>query len=204
LTAEDGYQAQRSYSIASPGGQGTEIELTVERIDDGEVSPFLTEDLALGDVIELRGPIGGYFTWKPGDPSPLMLIAGGSGIVPLMSMLRTRSKSINRLPAKLLNSSRRYGDIIYRDELERLLGGNDAFSLVQTLTREAPDRWSGEMGRIDRGMLGRHVLPVADHPEVFVCGPTSFVEVVADTLVALGHAPNSVKTERFGPAGEKG
>jgi ferredoxin-NADP reductase len=203
LTTEDGYQAERSYSIASPGGQAALIELTVERIPDGEVSPFLTENLALGDTIELRGPIGGYFTWKPDSPSPLMLIAGGSGIVPLMSMLRTRSKAGNQVPTRLLYSSRRFDEIIYREELSGFATREDGFSFVQTLTRGAPAAWQGETRRVDREMLTKHVLPRVQKPQVFVSGPSSFVETVADQLVALGHEESLIKTERFGPTGEK-
>jgi ferredoxin-NADP reductase len=201
LTAEDGYQAQRSYSIASPAGRGTWIELTVERIEAGEVSPFLTHELAVGDTIELRGPIGGYFTWSPASPAPLMLIAGGSGVVPLMSMLRTRSQLGSQAPATLLYSSRRFESIIYREELDRLRTAPDGFSLVHALTRGVPAGWQGETRRVDRSMLAAHVFPAAHHPEIFVCGPTPFVESVADGLLALGHAQSAIKTERFGPTG---
>ena len=203
LTAEDGYQAERSYSIASPAGRAALVEITVERITDGEVSPFLTERLALGDTIELRGPIGGYFAWKPEDPSPLMLIAGGSGIVPLMSMLRTRIKASDRVSGRLLYSSRKFEEIIYRAELERFAANNDGFSFVHTLTRGAPPAWQGETRRIDREMLDKYALPAAQTPKVFICGPTSFVEIVADQLVAAGHQERYIKTERFGPTGEK-
>jgi ferredoxin-NADP reductase len=203
LTAADGYQAQRSYSIASPGGHGTRIEITVERITGGEVSPFLAEEMVVGDAIELRGPIGGYFTWEPEDSPPLMLIAGGSGVVPLMSMLRTRRIAGSRVPARLLYSSRTAEDIIYRNELDRLVAQMDAFSLVHTLTRGAPADWRGEARRVDREMLAKHVFPAAQKPLNFICGPTSFVETVADELIALGHDERTVRTERFGPTGEK-
>jgi ferredoxin-NADP reductase len=203
LTAPDGYQAQRSYSIASPGGHGTRIEITVERITGGEVSPFLAEEMVVGDAIELRGPIGGYFTWEPKDSPPLMLIAGGSGVVPLMSMLRTRRIAGSRVPARLLYSSRTAEDIIYRNELDRLVAQMDAFSLVHTLTRGAPADWRGEARRVDREMLAKHVFPAAQKPLNFICGPTSFVETVADELIALGHDERTVRTERFGPTGEK-
>jgi len=204
LTAADGYQAQRSYSIASPGRQGTRIEITVEKITGGEVSPFLTEEMAVGDTIELRGPIGGYFTWQPEDPSPLMLIAGGSGVVPLMSMLRTRRIACSRVPARLLYSSRTAQDIIYRNELDSLVAHLDGFSLVHTVTRGAPANWWGEARRVNREMLARHVFPAAQKPLIFTCGPTSFVEVVADQLISLGYDEKTIKTERFGPSGEKG
>jgi ferredoxin-NADP reductase len=203
LTTDDGYQAERSYSIASPGGRIALIEITVERITDGEVSPFLTEHLALGDTIELRGPLGGYFTWSPENSAPLMLIAGGSGIVPLMSMLRTRTKAFNRPPTRLLYSSRNFEEIIYRSELDRLVAIKDGFSIAHALTRGAPVNWNGETRRVDGAMLAKYTIPAAQAPHNFVCGPTSFVEAVADCLVTLGHQETVIKTERFGPTGEK-
>lgn len=202
LTAENGYQAERSYSIASPAGRAPRVELTVERVTDGEVSAFLTEELRAGDTIELRGPIGGYFTWDPGCASPLMLIAGGSGVVPLMSMLRTRHQEGSRVATSLLYSSRSADRIIYRDELERLAAHQDGFTLVHTLTRLAPVGWRGEARRVDRDMIAKHGFPPDQNPQIFVCGPTSFVESVADHLVALGHVESAVKTERFGPTGD--
>ena len=202
LTADNGYQAQRSYSIASPAGRAPRLELTVECVSGGEVSPFLIEELRAGDTIELRGPIGGYFTWNPGISSPLMLIAGGSGVVPLMSMLRTRSQAGSKVPAKLLYSSRSVEDIIYRDELE-LAANRDGFDLVHTLTRGAPAGWKGQTRRVDRDMLAQHGFQPAEEPQIFVCGPTSFVETVADQLVSLGHGESAIKTERFGPTGDK-
>jgi ferredoxin-NADP reductase len=204
LTADDGYQAERSYSIASPAGTAAQIELTVERISNGEVSPFLTEELVAGDTIELRGPIGGYFAWQPDSPLPLMLIAGGSGVVPLMSMLRTRCNHGVKVPARLLYSSRTVENIIYRQELDRLAANRDGFSLIHTITRGAPDGWQGETRRVDRDMLAAHAFPAVQEPQIFVCGPSSFVEAVADQLVALGHGVAAIKTERFGPTGEKG
>jgi ferredoxin-NADP reductase len=202
LTSDDGYQAERSYSIASPSGRIALIEITIERITNGEVSPFLTEQLALGDTIELRGPLGGYFTWSPENHAPLMLIAGGSGIVPLMSMLRTRTKAVNRPPARLLYSSRRFEEIIYRSELDSLVAANDGFSIASALTRGAPANWNGETRRVDGEMIAKYIFPAAQAPYIFVCGPTSFVETVADHLVALGHQESAIKTERFGPTGE--
>lgn len=202
LTADSGYQAQRSYSIASPAGHASKIELTVERISDGEVSPFLTEELRAGDAIELRGPIGGYFTWDPAISSPLMLIAGGSGVVPLMSMLRTRYHAGSKIPARLLYSSRSAEDIIYRDEFDRLAANRDGFKLVHTLTRGAPAGWVGQTRRVDRDMLAECGFQPGEEPRIFVCGPASFVETVADQLVALGHGESSIKTERFGPTGD--
>jgi ferredoxin-NADP reductase len=203
LTAENGYQAQRSYSIASPAGGAPRVELTVERISDGEVSPFLTEELRVGEAIELRGPIGGYFAWDPNVSSPLMLIAGGSGVVPLMSMLRTRDQAGSKVPAKLLYSSRSAEDIIYRYELDRLAANRDGFYLVHTLTRGAPAGWNGETRRVDRDMLAECGFQPVEAPQIFVCGPTSFVESVADQLVGLGHSESAIKTERFGPTGDK-
>ncbi len=202
LTADNGYQAQRSYSIASPAGRAPRVELTVECVSGGEVSPFLIEELRAGDTIELRGPIGGYFTWNPGISSPLMLIAGGSGVVPLMSMLRTRSQAGSKVPAKLLYSSRSVEDIIYRGELE-LAANRDGFDLVHTLTRGAPAGWKGQTRRVDRDMLAQYGFQPAEEPQIFVCGPTSFVETVADQLVSLGHGESAIKTERFGPTGDK-
>jgi ferredoxin-NADP reductase len=203
LTAENGYQAQRSYSIASPAGDDTRIELTIERLPNGEVSPFLTQDLAAGDSIELRGPIGGYFTWEPHRLEPLMLIGGGSGVVPLMSILRTRSRAGSGVPTRLLYSSRTVDEIIYRQELDALVANEDGFSLIHTITRGAPANWRGESRRVDKDMLAAHVFAAAMEPQIFVCGPTSFVETVADQLVALGHEESSIKTERFGPTGEE-
>jgi len=202
LTAADGYVAQRSYSLSSPAGTDTRLQLTVERVDDGEVSPFLLDELRVGDTIELRGPIGGYFTWSPGSAAPLMLIAGGSGIAPLMSMLRTRAPASGRASARLLYSSRSERHIIYRRELDRMQGADDDFILTHTLTREAADGWAGERGRIGRAMLAQRVFAPRERPEVFVCGPTPFVDAIADHLVALGHDESRIKTERFGPTGE--
>jgi ferredoxin-NADP reductase len=201
LTAADGYQAQRSYSIASPAGSATRIEITVERINDGEVSPFLTQDLAVGDTLELRGPIGGYFTWDPRSSSPLMLIAGGSGVVPLISMLRTRHRAGSKVPARLLYSSRTAESIFYAAELDRLAAARDGFSLIHTLTRHAPAAWHGGRGRVDRDMLTAHTFPATLHPQIFICGPTSFVESVSEWLISLGHQDSAIKTERFGPTG---
>ena len=202
LTAEDGYQAERSYSIASAAGEPVQMEITVERIADGEVSPFLTGELLAGDTVEIRGPIGGYFTWRPNLQAPLVLIAGGSGVVPLMSMLRTRDRSMIRAPAALLYSSRKREGIIYRAELDRLRAKNDGLTVTHTLTRESPSDWQGETGRIDERMLKTHALPAERGPVMFVCGPTVFVETVAEHLLRLGHPETAIKTERFGPTGE--
>lgn len=199
LTADDGYQAQRSYSIASaPGG---DLMLTIERLDDGEVSSYLAGDLRVGDKFELRGPIGGYFVWTPVLEGPLFLVGGGSGIVPLMAMLRTRAASDVKVPAVLLYSSRSEADIIYRAELERLASQDNTLKIVHTLTRTPPDGWSGFSRRIDRAMLEDVGFAPALTPRIFVCGPTPMVEAAASTLRALGHATNLIKTERFGPSG---
>jgi ferredoxin-NADP reductase len=198
LTAEDGYQAERSYSIAS-APDGTHIELTVERLDDGEVSPYLTDELRAGDRIELRGPVGGYFVWEPALGGPVLLVGGGSGVVPLMAMLRHRAASGSDAEMRLLYSSRSREDVIYGDELEGLAGGS--LTVVHTLTRSQPDGWTGYARRVDKEML-EEVGPTPDErPLVFVCGPTPFVEAVATALVQLGHEPNRIRTERFGPTG---
>ena len=198
LTAEDGYQAERSYSIAS-APNGVRIGLTVERLDDGEVSPYLTDELRAGDKIELRGPVGGYFVWEPTQKGPVLLVGGGSGVVPLMAMIRHRAASGSDTEMRLLFSSRGWDDVIYRDELERLAGGG--LTVVHTLTRSQPEGWGGYARRVDTPML-REVAPAPDErPLVFVCGPTPFVEAVATTLVELGHEPVRIRTERFGPTG---
>jgi ferredoxin-NADP reductase len=199
LTAEDCYQAQRSYSIAS-APESADLELTVERLDDGEVSPYLTEDARPGDQLELRGPVGGYFTWHSGRGGPLLLVAGGSGLVPLMAMLRHRHAAASEVDARLLLSARSLDDVLYRQELGRLADG--AVSVHITLTRApAPAGWEGFTRRIDREMLAA-VGPGPDRgPRVYVCGPTPFVEEAARLLVELGHEPAQVHTERFGPTG---
>jgi ferredoxin-NADP reductase len=201
LTAEDGFVAQRSYSVASRAGSDSRIQLTVERIADGEISPFLLDELRIGDTIELRGPIGGYFNWSPANTSPLMLVAGGSGIVPLMSMLRTRAAAFSRVPTRLLYSSRSENHIIYRGELRQLQDASDALGVTHALTREVRADWAGERGRIGRSMLMQHGFAPHEQPDVFVCGPTPFVDVIADHLVAIGHRESKIKTERFGPTG---
>jgi ferredoxin-NADP reductase len=207
LTAEDGYQAERSYSIASPPEE-SRLSLTVEQLKDGEVSPYLSEELRSGDTLELRGPIGGYFVWDVSLGGPLLLVAGGSGIVPLMAMLRHRNAVVgtadaerHRLPARLLYSSRRLDEVIYRDELARLAANDTALEVRHTLTRDQPQGWSGFRRRIDRAMLEEIAWPPSEKPQVFVCGPTPLVEAVAQALVELGHQPAHIKTERFGPTG---
>ncbi len=198
LTAEDGYQAQRSYSIASEPNN-PRIELTVERLDDGEVSPYLTEELRPGDQIELRGPIGGYFVWEPSQGGPLLLVGGGSGVVPLMAMIRLRATAGSTADTRLLFSSRSWDEVIYRNELERLEG--DGLRVVHTLTRSQPPGWTGYARRVDAEMLVDVGPSPAELPHVYVCGPTPFVEAAAEALVQLGHEPRMVKTERFGPTG---
>jgi ferredoxin-NADP reductase len=200
LTAEDGYQAQRSYSIATPA-DGERITLTVERLDDGEVSPYLAGELRVGDRLELRGPIGGWFVWEPARGGPLLLVGGGIGVVPLMAMLRARIAEGSDVPARLLLSSRTREEIIYRQELERIARDVEGVQVVHTLTRAAPPGWTGPRRRIDRDMLAEVAWRVDERPQAFVCGPTGLVEAVASTLVGLGHDPALVKTERFGPTG---
>ena len=200
LTAEDGYQAQRSYSIASPP-EAELVTLTVERVEDGEVSPYLTEELRVGDQFELRGPIGGHFVWTVAMCGPLCLIAGGSGIVPLMAMLRHRDRRNARIPALLLYSSRSLEDIIYREEFDGIARRDPDLRVVHTLTRKQPAGWMGHRGRIDRALLAKVCFPPEQNPKIFVCGPTPFVEDVSSLLVELGYDPLGIKTERFGPSG---
>jgi ferredoxin-NADP reductase len=194
LTAEDGYQAERSYSIAAPE-DGERVELTVENIDDGEVSPYLTEEARPGDELEIRGPVGGYFVWSGDHRGPVLLVGGGSGVVPLMAMIRQRGK----VPTTLLYSARTLEDVIYRDELERL--GGDGLDIHLTLTRAQPRGWTGHSRRVDAPLLAQVAPSPEQRPLSFVCGPTPFVESVALALVGLGHDPALVKTERFGPTG---
>jgi ferredoxin-NADP reductase len=198
LTAEDGYQAQRSYSIARPA-DGERVVITVELVDEGEVSPFLIEDLRIGDQIEIRGPIGGYFIWEPSRGGPLELIGGGSGVVPLMSMLLTRVQAGSDVPVRYLSSARSHEDLIYRSELESISSEAKGVEVQHTLTRSKPPDWAGLEGRVDRVMLARLAWPSFSRPLCYVCGPTGFVEAVANSLVSLGHQPSRIKTERFGP-----
>lgn len=200
LTADDGYQAQRSYSIAS-APEDKHVALTVERIEDGEVSPYFTDEVRAGDKFEMRGPIGRYFVWTVKLDGPLFLIGGGSGVVPLMAMLRHRAAHASSIPAKLLYSSRTQSDIIYRDELDRLVTGNDGLAVTHTLTREKPAAWIGRTGRVDSSMLAEAGFTADQRPKIFICGPTGFVEAVANALLASGHDRALIKTERFGPTG---
>jgi ferredoxin-NADP reductase len=196
LTAEDGYSAERSYSIASAADDP--VAITVERLDDGEVSPYLTEELRTGDQLEIRGPVGGYFVWEAADGGPLLLVAGGSGIVPLRAIVRQREHSGSDVPVRLLYSARTASELIYRDELDRR---QDGVEIIYTLTREQPAGWTGYTRRVDRALLAETAWPAGKNPLAFVCGPTSFVETVAEGLVALGYEPGRIKTERFGGTG---
>jgi ferredoxin-NADP reductase len=196
LTGEDGYVAERSYSIASAPGEPAAI--TVERLDDGEVSPYLTDELRTGDDLELRGPIGGYFVWEPGNGGPLLLLAGGSGIVPLRSVLRHRERAGSTVPVRLVYSSRTLNDVIYRAELDRPASGVE---VIYTLTRSQPPGWSGYARRADAALLAEVAWPAAAMPLAYVCGPTSFVEAVSQALVQSGSPPERIKTERFGATG---
>jgi ferredoxin-NADP reductase len=196
LTAEDGYVAERSYSIASAPGEP--LAITVERLEDGEVSPYLTQQLRAGDELELRGPIGGYFAWGPGDGGPLTLLAGGSGVVPLRCILRHRQRTGSRVPARLLYSARALPEVIYRDELDAY---RDGAEVSYTLTRSQPPGWTGFSRRIDAALLTDVAWPAAGNPLAFICGPTNFVETAAAALVGLGYPADRVKTERFGATG---
>jgi ferredoxin-NADP reductase len=197
LTAEDGYQAQRSYSIAS-APEDDHLELTVERLDDGEVSPYLTQELRPNDTLELRGPIGGYFIWEASLGGPLLLVAGGSGVVPLRAMVRHHRATASDVPVRLLYSARSLDDVIYRDELDRL--AEDGYDIRFTLTRKQPEGWQGYSRRIDPDLLADVAWPAADRQLTYICGPTRFVETAAEALVGLGHEPRRIRTERFGPS----
>jgi len=201
LTAEDGYSVERSYSIASEPERSGEIDVTVERIPDGEVSAFLHDVVVVGDRLELRGPIGGYFVWEAAMGGPLMLVGGGSGVVPLMAMIRHRRRTGSMVPARLLLSSRHLEEIIYRDELEGLADAGDGFDVVHTLTRSQPSGWTGYGRRIDDRMLADVLAPLGVMSRVFVCGPTALVEVAANALLRLGLPADRIRTERFGPTG---
>ena len=194
LTAEDGYQAQRSYSIAS--APGDPLAITVERLEDGEVSPYLVDEVREGDVLKVRGPVGGYFVWDGDEPEPVLLVAGGSGVVPLAAMARRRARVGGEAPMRLLYSSRSWEDVIYRDEL-----GTLGVEVVHTLTREQPAGWTGYARRIDDELLREVAFPAANGPRVYICGSTRFVDAAADGLVRLGYDPRWIRTERFGATG---
>jgi ferredoxin-NADP reductase len=199
LTAEDGYRAQRSYSIASawphPDGK---VELTVQRLDDGEVSPYLTDVVEVGEQIELRGPVGGWFVWRDKQPAPVLLIGGGSGLVPLMAMIRARSTAGAKQPFRLIYSVRTPEDVLYADELRRRVRDDQGLDVHYVYTRKTPDGWSSPPKRIDVAALNTYGWPPDFTPDCYVCGPTTFVETAADILVALGHDPRRIRTERFG------
>ena len=199
LTAQDGYQAQRSYSIGS-GPEDAQLTLTVERLEDGEVSPYLVDVLRPGDELELRGPIGGYFVWEESFGGPLLLVAGGSGVVPLRAMLRHRLATGSEVPVRLLYSSRRLEEVIYRRELLDASGA-DGIEVEITLTREWPEGWNGRQGRIDRELIEQVAWAPAERPLIYSCGPTALVENVANALVEAGHDQSRIRLERFGPTG---
>jgi ferredoxin-NADP reductase len=200
LTGEDGFSAQRSYSIASAPEENM-LSLSVERIEEGEVSPYLASEVLPGDRFELRGPIGGYFVWTVASGGPLFLVAGGSGIAPLMAMLRHRAAALSKIPTVLLYSVRRFEEIIYREELDRLVSKDDGLKVIYTLTREQPAGWTGGKKRIDRAALQESGFAPSERPRIFICGPTSLVESAARALAELGHERALIKTERFGPTG---
>ena len=201
LTAEDGYQAQRSYSIASEPERVGEIDLTVERIEDGEVSTYMHDVLIPSDRVEVRGPIGGYFVWEASMSEPLLLIAGGSGVVPLMSMIRHRAATGAQNPTTLLYSSRSFEDIIYYQELEKLSAANGGLQIFHALTRSQPPGWKGYARRIDQDMLKEVAGPLGKSAQVYICGPTLLVEAAANGLVKIGIRSDQIRTERFGPTG---
>jgi ferredoxin-NADP reductase len=203
LVAPDGYEAQRSYSIASPPEQSGVIELTVERLEDGEVSAYLTDELVVGDKVQVRGPIGGYFVWDVKMGGPLFLVAGGSGVVPLMAMLRHRAAAPSKTPARLLYSTSSPASAIYREELNALQQAGDGLEVAYTFTRSQPPAWRGYSRRIDATMLGEVSAPLGPTFLAYLCGPTLMVEASADALVALGVAPERIRTERFGPTGKE-
>lgn len=200
LTADDGYQAERSYSIAS-APEDKLLTLTVERVDDGEVSSYLLDELRVGDGLEFRGPIGGYFVWSRSLGGPICLVAGGTGITPLMAMLRHRARSRENIPALLIYSARSVADIVYREELNAMIHRDNDLRLVYALTREQPDDWTGYRGRINEALLVDNCFPPEQNPMFYVCGPTAFVENISGLLSRLGFNPLSIKTERFGPSG---
>jgi ferredoxin-NADP reductase len=203
LTAADGYSAARSYSIASAPNLDGRIDLTIERLPDGEVSPYLTQELTAGDPLELRGPLGGWFVWHTNQTEAIQLIAGGSGIVPLMAMIRSRASAGNPAPFRLLYSVREPAAVFYRDELEALAGQDSAESVTYAYTRAAPKNWPRPPGRIDAALIERAVWASSLGPTCYVCGPTSFVESAAGLLIASGHSTDKIRTERFGPTGDR-
>jgi len=203
LTASDGYSAVRSYSIASaPNSQGR-VELTVERLPNGEVSPYLTQEVAIGDPLEVRGPIGGWFVWRPEQTEPIQLVAGGSGIVPLMAMIRSRAAAGSTATFRLLYSVREPGAVLYRDELQALSDQDSSVNITYAYTRVAPKDWPRPAGRVDAALIANATWPSKLGPTCYICGPTSFVESVSRLLTASGNDPEKIRTERFGPTGER-
>ncbi|GIJ31386.1 ferredoxin reductase [Micromonospora sediminimaris] len=200
LTAPDGYQAARSYSLAAPA-DGDRIEVSVQRVSDGEVSPFLVDAYREGDPVEVRGPIGGWFVWRPQQTEPVLLVAGGSGVVPLMAMIRGRRAAGSRAPFRLIYSVRTPEDAFYTDELRRRVRDDAGLDVAYVYTRQAPEGWRGEPHRLGLADVNTHGWPPELEPLVYVCGPTAFVETVSDLLVGLGHPARRVRTERFGPTG---
>ena len=203
LTASDGYSAVRSYSIASAPNSERRVELTVERLPNGEVSPYLTQELAVGDRLELRGPIGGWFVWRPQQAEPVQLVAGGSGLVPLMAMIRSRAAAGNTAPFRLLYSVREPGAVFYRNELQAISDRDPSVTVTYAYTRAAPKDWPRPPGRIDAALIAPTTWPSNLFPTCYVCGPTSFVESVSSLLTASGNDPNKISTERFGPTGDQ-
>jgi ferredoxin-NADP reductase len=203
LTASDGYSAVRSYSIASAPNSKRRVELTIERLPNGEVSPYLTQELAVGDRLELRGPIGGWFVWRTQQTESIQLIAGGSGIVPLMAMIRSRASTGRIAPFRLLYSVREPRAIFYRDELQALSDHDHSVGVSYAYTRSAPKDWPRPPGRIDAALIANTTWPSNLVPTCYVCGPTSFVESAAGLLSACGNSPNKIRTERFGPTGDR-
>lgn len=203
LTASDGYSAVRSYSIASAPNSERRVELTVERLPDGEVSPYLTQEVAVGDRLELRGPIGGWFVWRPQQTEPIQLIAGGSGIVPLMAMIRSRAAAGSTAPFRLLYCVREPGAVLYRDELQALSDHDHSVSLTYAYTRAVPKDWPRPPSRIDAALIANTTWPANLVPTCYVCGPTSFVESATGLLIASGNSPDKIRTERFGPTGDR-
>lgn len=203
LTASDGYSAVRSYSIASAPNSEGRVELTVERLPNGEVSPYLTQEVAVGDRLELRGPIGGWFVWRTEQTEPIQLVAGGSGIVPLMAMIRSRASAGSTAPFRLLYSVREPGAVFYRDELQALSDRDNSLSLIYAYTRAAPRDWPRPPGRIDAALIANTTWPSKLAPTCYVCGPTSFVESATGFLSVSGNRPDKIRTERFGPTGDR-
>jgi ferredoxin-NADP reductase len=203
LTASDGYSAVRSYSIASAPNSEGRVEVTVERLPNGEVSPYLTQEVAVGDRLELRGPVGGWFVWRTQQTEPIQLIAGGSGVVPLMAMIRSRVSAGSTAPFRLLYSVREPGAVFYRDELHALSAHNHSVGVCYAYTRTAPKDWPRPPGRIDATLIATGAWPSSLGPTSYVCGPTSFVETATDLLIAAGHGRENIRTERFGATGER-